>query len=229
MKKKKPNSQLCAICGKRSATTVDHIPPKSIFPKPRPNNLITVPACFSCNWGASRLDESFMVYLSLHVGMDNIETERLWKNHALRAVKHNRRLRNRLLTTMKPVYLKSPGGIITEQRMGSPWDSEAHDKIIERMIRGLYFYHFSDILGDRVKYNVQWLPRIPDEIHEMSKEWQQHVIGSGQIVYRYGRAQEDPLHSVWLFQFYDRHWASGYTEPMDQPNNSLQLANFVGS
>lgn len=156
-----------------------------------------------------------MVNLSLHVGADSLKTERLWKNHALRAVKHNRRLREKLLATMKPVYLRSPGGVITERRIGSLWDSEAHDKIIERMIRGLYFHHFSEILGDRVKCKVQWLSTISDEINDMSKEWQQHVIGNGQIVYRYVKAQEHPLHSSWLFQFYDRHWASGYTEPID--------------
>lgn len=169
-----------------------------------------------------------MVYLSLQVGMDTLETEQLWENHALRTVKHNRRLRNKLLATMKPVYLRSPAGVITERRMGSPWDSEAYDKVIERMIRGLYFYHFSEILGDRVRCKVQWHSFITDEISEMSKEWQQHVIGNGQIVYRYVKAQEHPLYSTWLFQFYDRHWASGYTEPIDQPNNSLQLPNFVG-
>ena len=108
-----------------------------------------------------------MVYLSLHVGMNTLETEQLWKNHALRTVKHNRRLRNRLLATMKPVYLESPAGVITERHVGSPWDSEAHDKVIERMIRGLYFYHFSEILGDRVKYKVQWLSAILDGIYEM--------------------------------------------------------------
>lgn len=43
------NIQLCCYCGVRKATTKDHIPPKSIFNKPRPCDLITVPYCFECN------------------------------------------------------------------------------------------------------------------------------------------------------------------------------------
>jgi hypothetical protein len=51
--------QLCAICGKSEAVTRDHIPPKGIFPKPLPQDLITVPACKNCNGGDSSLDEKF--------------------------------------------------------------------------------------------------------------------------------------------------------------------------
>lgn len=38
----------CIYCGDE-ATTRDHIPPQSFFPKPAPSNLVTVPACFKCN------------------------------------------------------------------------------------------------------------------------------------------------------------------------------------
>ena len=209
------SSKLCAICGKMPATTLDHIPPKGIFPKPRPR-LITVPACSSCNQESSKYDESFMVYLSLHVGMDSPESKRLWERHAIKTVKHNRRLRNRLVTTMRPVYLRSPGGIITGPQMGSPWDDEAHDRVVERMIRGLYFYHFGEILGERVLCKVQWLQEIDKAIYEMFEPLQQNAIGNSQVLYRYGRACDEPLGSIWLFQFYNRHWASRYTQPVDQ-------------
>lgn len=225
MSRKNTNSRLCAICGKRAATTVDHIPPKDIFPKPRPDNLITVPACSSCNRGASNFDESFMVYLSLHVGVDSLETERLWKNHALRAVKHNRRLRNRLLATMKPVYLKSPGGVITERRMGSLWDSEAHDLIVKRTIRGLYYHHFNEILGDRVDVKVHWFRKLTPEMVEMSNDWSAYTFGKGEVTYRYTRANESPLNSIWIFQFYEAHWAGGYTEPKNQVPHNVNVSD----
>jgi hypothetical protein len=209
-------SRLCVICGKRPATTVDHIPPKGIFPKPRPRNLITVPACFSCNQESSKYDESFMVYLSLHVGTDSPESKRLWEKHAIRTVKHNRRLRTRLVTTMRRVDVKSPGGIIIGQGVGSSWDSEAHDRVVERMIRGLYFYHYRDILGDRAHCKVQWLQRIDKKVYELFEPLPQYAVGNDLFLYRYGRAQEEPVRSIWLFQFYERHWASGYTQPADQ-------------
>jgi hypothetical protein len=135
---------------------------------------------------------------------------------------------------MKPVYVKNPAGIITGLRTIGTWDSEAHDKVIERMIRGLYYHHFGEILGDEARYTVQWLGAVPEQILEMSAEWQQHTIGDSQIVYRYGRAVEDSRYSVWLFQFYDKHWASGYTEPVKIPRltpnrltGEIQLRNGV--
>ena len=62
--------ELCALCGVNQASTRDHVPPKAIFPKPRPP-LITVPACFECNNSASDLDDLFKVYLSMHAAENN--------------------------------------------------------------------------------------------------------------------------------------------------------------
>ena len=50
--------QACYLCG-GEATTRDHIPPKGLFPAPRTANLITVPACSTCNQRAS-LDDGYL-------------------------------------------------------------------------------------------------------------------------------------------------------------------------
>lgn len=206
--------QLCAICGVNKATTVDHIPPKGIFPKPRPANLITVPACLSCNNSASKNDEAFRVFLSLHVGIESPQTDVLWKKGALRSLRHNRRLYDHIRNTAKKVMLRTKAGMILDTRMAFRWDSEAHNRTIERMIRGLYFHHFGEILEDRVTINVQWLRSLMEDIFEESKGWKQHNLGGNAFIYRFDRAGEEPLLSIWLFQFYDRHWASGYTIPI---------------
>ena len=53
----------------------------------------------------------------------------------------------------------------------------------------------------------------------MSEAWLENRLGHGEFVYRFGRAEESPLHSVWIFEFYGTHWAAGYTSPMEgQPN-----------
>lgn len=53
----------CYLCGNPS-TTRDHIPPLGIFPKPRPDNLITVPACGNCNAKTTLDDEYFRTVVS---------------------------------------------------------------------------------------------------------------------------------------------------------------------
>lgn len=47
----------CIYCGATEKLTKDHIPPKNLFAKPRPTNLITVPCCQTCNESFSQDDE----------------------------------------------------------------------------------------------------------------------------------------------------------------------------
>lgn len=56
---------ICALCGIRPATTAEHVPAKSLFAKPRPNDLITVPACALCNQGSQANDDYFRKTLAL--------------------------------------------------------------------------------------------------------------------------------------------------------------------
>ncbi|HHJ18322.1 MAG TPA: hypothetical protein ENJ84_00590 [Gammaproteobacteria bacterium] len=138
--------QLCAICGTNEATTVDHVPPKGIFPRPRPSNLITVPAWLACNNSASDFDEAFRLYLALHVGDLDDPVASAYFKEALRTYRHNQRLQRDILATAKPVTFATPAGIEYGKGMKILWDSNAHDATIERMVRGLYYHHFGEIL-----------------------------------------------------------------------------------
>jgi hypothetical protein len=205
-------AEICGFCGSTSPPTRDHIPPKSLFPAPRPNDLITIPSCLVCNQGASESDELFRAYLSLHVGLDTLATRQLWEE-ALRGVRHNRRLHRSLVANMKKVLLTTPSGMIYGKAHGGPWDSKVHDITIERIIRGLYFHHFREVLGSQVTVECHWYRELSPDLLEATAECQQRSIGGGQFVYRFGRASDGPLHSIWLFEFYQRHWAGGHTTP----------------
>lgn len=53
----------CIYCGER-ATARDHVPPKTIFNEPLPQNLNTVPSCHRCNNSASLDEQYFLLFLS---------------------------------------------------------------------------------------------------------------------------------------------------------------------
>ena len=216
-------SRTCAICGKIAEITKDHIPPKGIFPKPRPSNLITVPCCFECNNSASKYDELFRVYLSLHVGLESKERDKLFKNHVLPTVRHNNKLRKKLFKEAKRKLLSTPQGIIYDEVYELPWDSDAHDKVIERTIRGLYFYHYGEALGNEVPVDAKWYKGPNQEIFDLTENWSQNSIGVNIFDYRYVRAVDSPEHSLWYFQFYCSHWAGGSTGKL-KPNNALNSA-----
>lgn len=200
------NIQLCCYCGTRKATTKDHIPPKSIFNKPRPSDLITVPCCFECNNTASKYDEKFKTYLGMHVGRQGGEAERLFKESVLPTAKHNNKLRNTIFETMYPVYTATKSGIITGKGMAVPWDSDAHDFTIERIVRGLFYHHYKKVIGNNASVETYWFKQIPNGFENMLYG---KSIANGKFAYLYNKLDETDFDSAWMFNFYNGHFAAG--------------------
>lgn len=196
---------VCCYCGIRPATTKDHIPPKAIFNKPRPDDLITVPSCFECNNEASKYDEKFKVYLGMHVARTGGEAEKLFKVGVLPTAKHNDKLRHTILQSMYPVYTTTGSGIITGKGMALAWDNEVHQFMIDRIIRGLFFYHYGKIIGSEVIVKTQWLDEplvgFEDKLYVNS-------IANDNFIYQYNKI-DGAYDSMWLFNFYKSHFASG--------------------
>ena len=126
---------LCAICGEQNATTRDHVPPKSIFPTPRPNHLVTVPCCFDCNNGASELDDLFKVYLSLQAAGTNEIATALFEKKTLRTLERNQRLLNTINEQSTRVKITNDEGE-TESRMGV-WSEKVAAPLCARQTPGL--------------------------------------------------------------------------------------------
>lgn len=214
------NPVTCAICGKNPATTSDHIPPRSMFPRPRPSDLITIPTCPKCNKATEKLDEEFRVFINLFVGETTPEAENLWKTETLSTVQHNKKLLRKALLSFRPAYLTSTHGIITEKSEVVIWD-ESPNKVVEKIIRGLYYHHFSEILADRVNIIINQINIVPPETVEGVKSWPCNFVGGGQFLYRYARANDEPLYSAWLLVFHRKLVVLGRTEPVLDSNNSI--------
>ena len=131
---------VCAICGEREGNTRDHVPPKSIFPRPRPGNLVTVPACAECNNGASDYDDLFKVFLSMQAAGNSEIARRLFQERTVRTLERNQALLSEIRKESRAVEVVSSRGA-TETRTGVLWNSQAHHSVIERTIRGLYYHH----------------------------------------------------------------------------------------
>lgn len=210
------HKQLCVICGIREATTVDHVPPKNLFVKPRPS-LITIPACFDCNNSGSPFDEELMVYVSLQIGPEQDRAKKLWKTKALKALRRNERFQREIISQMKSVWLTTESGIMVEKETAFPAKAEVYQMVFERTVRGLYFYHFRDILGNKVSVEVTPLTSIADEAYEITKDLPQNEIGGSALIYKYARADQELKTSIWIFQLYEKHWVLVTTEQV--PHN----------
>jgi hypothetical protein len=200
------------ICGKRRKTGRDHIPPKSVFPKPCPSDLITVSACDQCNNGSSELDEEFIVSVALEAAHGS-DRERPFCERASRSLGKNKRLCGELASTMREVEIQTTEGLITAHEV--LLKSKSYDTVIDRIIRGIHFHHTGHILGDKVDVKVNWLLSLPNRIYEMTKDkdWGTGVVGGDQFVYKYLYFYGVPLASLWVLQFFGRVWYSGKVTP----------------
>jgi hypothetical protein len=205
--------QKCVICGENEATTVDHVPPKNLFPKPRPS-LITVPACAKCNNFDSGIDEKFMLYFSLQVGPEHEATRRLWHEKASKALKRNKRFQREIFGSMNEVLVKTATGTI-EKRMSFLAEKEVYDRVFERTVRGLYYHHFKEILGDGVEISIYPSTTLSDEVCQQTVNLPQNSIGNDALIYKFGRVADVQKASMWIFQLYNRHWILVITEPKD--------------
>jgi len=206
---KVPN--LCAICGTREAVTRDHIPPKGIFPKPRPVNLITVPACRECNNGASELDDLFKVYLSMQAAESCELGTKLFNEKTIRTLERNQNLLNTIREQSTEIVSSDPSGNIVSQT-GVLWNSEAHDAVIERITRGLYFHHTRTCVPEGSSVKVHWFRGVPDGIDPNNPAFIHQSIGVEQFNYKY-IIEPNGNYAIWLFEFYGVHWAGGFIGP----------------
>lgn len=194
---------LCAICGVNPATTKDHVPPKNLFPKPRPQDLITVPACACCNNGSSVEDEDFRTYLSLLIGKQTDLMERLWLQ-SKKSLDRRTQTRTSFLESIKSLGATHQTNL--GERIAFEIPARVYTIVFERVVRGLYYHHFGEILGKTVAISVAPLKGIDDNSFKLIENWPTYSIGGNAFVYKISRASDSPKSTAWVLQLYESHW-----------------------
>ena len=138
------------------------------------------------------------------------EGERLFARQTSRTLEHNRRLRQELSSDARLIEILAPNGAFIHGVPAVPARYSRHNWIIERTIRGLHFHHCTHILGDKVNIRLFWHTE-PPTVPNLT--WATGSMGRDQFVYKYFLLAEQPLASLWLFQFFKRLWASGTVLP----------------
>lgn len=206
-----PNPKLCAICGVMVAVTRDHIPPRSIFPRPLPVQLITVPACSHCNNGAAISDEIFRVYLAVVTAYFDPEATRAWKEGALRTLDKNPRI-------MRDFVASIGGHVVDEhgvERLLVAFPAQVYNSTCERIVRGLFYQHHREAPGARMRCIVTPQPQLSPTLYDQTHDWHGGGVGESNFVYRFGRAPNS-LRSLWILQFFRSHWAAVETIPFGE-------------
>lgn len=70
----------CIYCGSVELIIRDHVPPKCMFPRPKPLDTVTVPACRQCNTSYQMDDEHFTVAMAAVAYPDDADAIQVWQS-----------------------------------------------------------------------------------------------------------------------------------------------------
>ena len=178
----------CYWCD-NTATNVDHVPPKCLFEKPH-KYLIKVPACKKHNNCFSEDEEWFRNYV-LAVSFSKREIK-MWADKAKRSIQRNSKLKNE----MKLNLIDINNGLTAIK-----FSKKRANKVIEKIIRGLYFYHFKKSLPKKINLVVDFNP-----INNLLSQYQKYIkffsIQNNSFHYGFMNAEEDTNFSMWWLQFH---------------------------
>lgn len=225
MEKAKKKRRECVYCGRMSRITLDHIPPKSLYPKPRPS-LITVPSCYECNVSASRDDEYFRLNLVLRDDTpEHPEAKKVFES-VLRGLarRQSSGLRKALLNRMHEFDLVSPGRLYLGKTPGYDVDLRRLDRVAARIIKGLFYHEKGERLPDEYEataLSASGLGKVSGEVQLRFKNivdsllsQPPRAVGNAEVfAYWAIPTEENPYTSAWLLMFYQKTMFLGFTTP----------------
>ena len=164
MAKKKTKFGVCSICGNKNDLTREHIPPKGIFLSPRPKNTITVFSCKKCN-NDTQLDDEYFRFWVTAGAQPQSKLSEVWKNKVvgssfkrspalLKKIQddHNHLIEHHSKNPLKTYDDK----IVSDELLNRCYivDAERIKRVACKIVRGLYFHHFSEPLPFSVELTV---------------------------------------------------------------------------
>lgn len=206
---------VCVYCGQSRPLTDDHVPPQSFCAKPRPPDLIVVPACKPCNGGASKDDEYFKTIMVLKDRAGNHPEAAAIRESVFRglAMPEKDRFARRLVAGIRKVNIRTPAGLHAGRATAFDVDLVRLDRVVGRVTRGLYWHHHDHVRLPSDHEVVVWSEEgLRDLSQRDATELRRtlvgpilqnptRAVGRGVLTYRY--APGDRLHVTgWLLEFF---------------------------
>ncbi len=216
-RRKKPG--YCVQCGGFGPITDDHVPPKLLFPepKPKPSELIIVPSCSACNNGAGKDEEYFLAVLMFSDAGVSPAGSALWEQRLMRMYRNNLGLRTRIARSFTRLQIVTPAGLLLGHRFALRRDAARFERVINKIVKGLYFFEYKEALAQKVTVESILL-NVEQETIVMDQFSHQLRLGSrswpGIFEYCFNRVADQPEESIWLFSCYGsiRFWALTHSD-----------------
>ncbi len=191
----------CYLCGATENLTKDHIPPKNLFPSPKPNNLITVWCCKKCNEKFSLIDESFRVFTSSVVNRSKSGSW-IWSNKVMESsFKRSPKLKQATIKSLVPLETEING--IKVQQTGMTYPVKKTKEYLVRLTKGFTKHFNPEIDYSNAKFKINNI--IPNQqIVDMLYQ-KYFYVERGDGVFRMWRVfvKDMGAKSLWVYVFYD--------------------------
>jgi hypothetical protein len=211
---RRPSPTECTYCGGRGPFTRDHIPPSNLFPKPRPNDLITVPACGTCNHDASLDDEYFRLAITTGVDPARFPREFAHSLAAIRRLAQPRKVRfaGTMIAAVGSAQIHSPAGVYLGRAPALQVQGARVLRVVARIIAGLYYHHLGVRLPAAHERETVYLPRPSSPaVRNLLAPLRTSIalaIARGVLTYRYAVA--DDRSSIWHLTFFGHRHFLGF-------------------
>lgn len=192
----------CAYCGIAGVTLErDHVPPACLYPPSRRAQfnlqLITVPACPSCNRGYSD-DEAHFRTVMLMAGDENEVVHELWKKtlRSFMKVDGERRV-TEIRKLMVPVKVSGE-----DRSMIYPGRDERVLRVVRKIVRGLAYHHGlgTAISDHRVWTDVLKYPIPVGLLDSITLLRPEHDI----FQYWFEECADAEITSIWYLKFFEK-------------------------
>jgi hypothetical protein len=190
---------LCVYCGEARELTRDHVPPRCLFSKPRPQNLITVPCCNNCNRGLSKHDEYFRIAIAAGIDKEKFPNEFA---DSVRAI-------NSLIRPSSQGFARLLLQNYERDTSSLTFDMPRIEIVLYRIARGLFYHNKAERLPGTIAFvsrSVDSSLSINSNGRELIDRLEGNLITIGQGIFRYAFEPfepPDPFGTVWLMRFYD--------------------------
>lgn len=225
---------LCVYCGLADGTTRDHVPPRNLFSKPRPSNLVTVPCCEACRTNQSMDDEYFIRMLLMrhdvasHPDADKV----LEKVHRSFLKLSKKGFTRSLINSVKSNYVRTKTGIYLGTVLSYDVDFTRLDNVISRVTKGLFFKEYCERLPDThdcVAYTLAGVSGEDPAVVSTIKQLVQRAMLTkprvfGANVFAYWLLPVESHTTVWFYLVYGKVTFLAFTAPKLNINSNLAIA-----
>lgn len=195
----------CIYCGAKDDLTRDHVPPKNLFIKPYPPNLLTVPACKDCNESYTLDDEYFRIAVSAEANRNKhpMGSKIWWDKVFGSTLVRSPKLKSVLAENISRVKRKIYNDRLLKNIPILNMDANRVNNILKKITKGLLWHHFQCLLPQKIDALVWMNPPFPDQVTRLLLNLKLERPHPHIFSYRYGLVKDIPNASIWGMQFYE--------------------------